>query len=125
MDKDSFYRYKTEWDERQRKLDMDVQLELTEILNTYGYPGKSLVGENYMNYACLMIEHGGELEYQEKYLPMVAEALKNGELEKNYVRMLIDRIHWKKTNKQIFGSQNGVPFDTDEVIREFKAKYNL
>lgn len=125
MDKDQYYRFDTTWDERQRQLDSEVQVALTKILNTFGYPGKSMVGESYMNYACLMIEHGGDLEYQEKYLPMVTEALKEGEVEKNYVRMLIDRIHWKKTDKQIFGSQNGVPFDTEEVIREFKVKYNL
>ena len=125
MDKDQFYRFGGSWNDKQRSLDREVQKELTTIFEKYGYPSKKLVGEHYMNDACLMLEHGGELSYQEKYFPLVAEALKKGEVEKNYVRMLIDRIHWKKTGKQIFGSHSGVAFETNEVINQIKKKYNL
>ncbi len=129
MDKDQYYRfspteYNSNW-ETQTKLDKEIEIELAEIFDTYGYPGKSLVGEEFMNHACLLLEHGGTLAHQEKYFPLVTRALANEEVDKSFVRMLIDRIHWKKTRKQIFGSHAGVPFDESAIIEKIKKTYGL
>ncbi len=129
MDKDQRYRkigedYDANWAE-QTRLDKEIQGEMERIFTEYGYPGKSLVGKRYMSYACLMLEHGGEITYQEKWFPTVIEAMQAGEVDRNIVRMLIDRIHWKKTCKQIFGSHVGVPFDTEEVVNSMKEEYGL
>lgn len=129
MDKDQRYRklgedYDANWAE-QTQLDKEIQDEMESIFTTYGYPGRSLVGKRYMSYACLMLEHGGEIAYQEKWFPIVIEAMQAGEVDRNIVRMLIDRIHWKKTGKQIFGSHVGVSFDAEEVVKDVKEKYGL
>jgi hypothetical protein len=110
---------------KQKALDEENQQLLKSIFEEYGYPGKSLVGEKYNDYACLILEHGGDLEFQEKWFPTVIAAMKKGEVEKNMVRMLIDRIHWKKTGKQIFGSQIGKPMEEEKIIREIQLKYGL
>jgi len=123
--KDQYYRREVGYTDGQKKLDEEVQIELVKIFDKYGYPGQSLVGEKYRNYACFLLEHGGTMENYEKYFPLVAGALTNGELDKPPVRMLIDRIHWRKTGKQIFGSHAGKPFDTEDVIAGYKKKYNL
>ena len=39
--------------------------------------------------------------------------------------MLLDRIHWKETNKQYFGSHVGVPLETEEEIKRIKLKYGI
>lgn len=124
MDKDQRYRYsstayKGNWNE-QNKLDMEVQLAIAELFDKNGYPGSSAVGAKFSGHACLMLEHGGELAHQEKYYPLVKDAYVKGEVPESCFLMLIDRIHWKKTKKQIFGSHAGVPFDSDEVIKKIK-----
>ena len=48
-----------------------------------------------------------------------------GEVKKPYVRMLVDRIHWKKTGKQIFGSHGSIPFDDEKTIQQYREKYGL
>lgn len=129
MDMDQRYRTSSELykknQAKQDRLDAKVQEKLTLILEKYGYPGKELVGEPFMNYACLLIEHGGKLDYQEKYLPMVVEAYHKGQVDKAFLTMLIDRVQWKKTGKQIYGSHMGVPFESAKVISEVKSKYGL
>jgi hypothetical protein len=128
-ERDQKFRYKkTEYDNNtaeQSRLDNKNQLQLAQIFDKYGYPGRLIVGDRFMDYACLILEHGGNLDFQEKYFPVVLEAVKNNQVNKGAVRMLVDRIHWKKTGKQIFGSHIGVPFDNDKVIQEVKDKYKL
>lgn len=129
MERDQKYRFKKSeyeknWDE-QTRLDNTNQVQLRQVFEKYGYPGRSIVGEKFMDYACLIFEHDGSLVFQEKYFPTVLEAAKNNQVDKSIVRLLVDRIHWKKTGKQIFGSQIGVPFDNEKVIQEIKDKYKL
>ena len=116
--------YEAHWEE-QTTLDKENQEQLTKIFETYGYPGKALVGERFMNSACLIFEHGGSIKYQQKYFPLIIEAMNRDEVIKPVVRMLVDRIHWKTTGKQIFGSHMDIPFDSDKVINKYKRKYNL
>ena len=89
MHKDQYYRYshsiyKSNW-EAQNILDAEVSQELVQIFKEYGYPGKKLVGENYMNYGCLLLEHGSNLKTQETYFPLIVEALENNEVAESCV----------------------------------------
>ncbi|HFA49628.1 MAG TPA: hypothetical protein ENJ95_11500 [Bacteroidetes bacterium] len=115
---------KKKW-EKQKALDMENQIELANIFEKYGYPGKSLVGSDFDSNACLILEHGSDLAFQEKWFPTVIEAMRKGEADINIVRMLIDRIYWKKTGKQIFGSHVDVPMEEEKIIREIQAEYGL
>jgi len=122
MDKDQRHRYShTSYvanHDAQNQLDKEIQTSLANLFDEHGYPGRALVGEEYAGCACLLLEHGGDLAHQEKYFPLVVEAFKNGEVTRPYLLMLVDRIHWKKTKKQIFGSHAGVPLDREEVIQK-------
>lgn len=111
---------------KQTKLDSINRKELINLFNEYGYVGKLITGDNeYKNYVCLIVEHGQSLTDQKKWLPIIAEAFKNGELNANPLKMLLDRVHWKETKKQYFGSHAGVPFESDEEIKRIKLKYGL
>ncbi|MEQ9415341.1 MAG: hypothetical protein RIF39_16015 [Cyclobacteriaceae bacterium] len=129
MEKDQRFRYSptvyTENWEKQNALDDEVQEEMISILEEFDYPGRDLVGDRFMNFACLFIEHGGDLDYQDKYLPVVVDAFHNGQMSKSYLTMLIDRIHWKHTGKQLFGSHAAIPFDEPEIISQVIELYNL
>lgn len=110
----------------QSKLDKENREQLEMLFSKYGYCGKSLLGNNkYKNYMCLLVEHGQALSDQKKWLGIILTALKKGELDKNPVRMLFDRIHWQETGKQYFGSHTGIPFESKEEIDRIKKLYDL
>lgn len=94
---------KSRWEEIHR-LDSINVLKIERIFLKYGYPGKSKVGGSLASTAFLVIQHA-DLAYQEKYLPLIAEAANKGELDKGSLALLIDRIRMRKGQKQLYGSQ--------------------
>ncbi len=74
------------------------------IIQQYGYPGKSLVGESRQDVIWLIIQHA-PLEKQEKYLPLIETAAQKGDLQKSAWAMLLDRIRMDKGQPQVYGSQ--------------------
>ena len=79
-------------------------LRVMEIIEEYGYPGKSLVGAGQAGTAFLVIQHGN-LEIQEKYLETIKKAADADELPWSSVALLVDRVTMRKGNPQIYGSQ--------------------
>ena len=109
----------------QEVLDREVENELIEIFEEFGYPTKELVGESYSTLGCLLLEHTGQPKTQEKYLEMVSDAFQNDRTIKPYFKMLLDRYYWRTTGKQIFGSHAGHPFHNDKFLSEVKNKYGF
>jgi hypothetical protein len=89
--------------ERQNYSDSVNLIRIKQILKQYGYPGKSLVGEQ-ASTAWLVIQHA-DLATQEEYLPLMKEAADKGELPKSDFALLVDRIRMRKGEKQLYGSQ--------------------
>lgn len=88
------------------------------------YIGRSMVGEKFESTMWAVIQHS-DLAQQEKYLPVVQEAVKQNELHETPFKMLIDRIYTEKYGYQIFGSQSSSPLASEDVIRQTKQMYNL
>jgi len=123
-DHDKRYRAPDYIPEKQRPLD-EINIKKVEaIISTYGYPGKSLAGDRYSAIVWAVIQHA-DLTSQEKYLPLIHEAVKKKELSAILLKMFIDRIYAKKTGQQIFGSQAGVAFTQGAVIDSVKNFYSL
>lgn len=80
------------------------QIGLMEILDSRGWPGKSLVGEKANIAAWAIIQHA-PLSIQEKYLPMLQQSVSAGESQGNDLALLEDRILMRKGEKQKYGSQ--------------------
>lgn len=76
---------------------------IKKIIKQYGYPGKSLVG-NQSSTAWLVIQHAN-LQAQEKYFPILREAANKGELPKSSLALLVDRVRMGRGEKQLYGSQ--------------------
>ena len=110
---------------KQSILDTQNENEIYKIIKKYGYPGKTLVGGEWRDIACVILVHANSLVIQEKLLPTIAKAANDGELSKGIVRILVDKIQLKKTGKQIFGTQTGIPFEQENKIRAIERKYNL
>ena len=85
-------------------------LKVTSILDTYGWLGATTVGKQGNQALFLSIQHA-PLKTQEKYLPMLKEAVYKGNASNEDLVLLQDRIAIRQGKKQIYGSQ--VTQDTD------------
>ena len=109
----------------QKKLDQENLLKIDSLFKIYKkYIGRSLVGDKFKHVMWLVIQHS-DLESQEKYLPIVYEAVKIEDLPIGPLKMLIDRIYSKKYDYQIFGSQMNVQLAPEEVIMNVKNEYEI
>lgn len=74
------------------------------ILDKYGWLGRDVVGSQGNATLFLVIQHANQAT-QEKYLPMMREAVKNGKAQPSSLALLEDRVALKQGKKQIYGSQ--------------------
>ena len=82
-------------------------IEIEKILDKRGWLGPQIIGEEGNSTLFLVIQHS-DLETQEKYLPMMKEAVKKGDAQAYDLALLEDRIALRQGKKQIYGSQIGV-----------------
>jgi len=101
--------------EKQEKVDRRNIKRLVQIINKYGWPGRSMVGKEGSLTAFLVIQHA-DLEYQKKYFPLLKEAVKRGEADPQDAALLEDRILMREGKKQIYGSQ----LHYNEVTKELE-----
>jgi TonB family protein len=89
---------------KQAQIDRQNLQKVETIIKQYGYPGKSLAGEQRKSIAFIVIQHN-DLDAQEKHLPLLTEAANKGELNWSSLAIMIDRITTGHGKKQIYGSQ--------------------
>jgi len=87
------------------KVDSINLMVVDEIIRNYGWPGKSLVGEQASAGAFLVLQHSGDYQKMEKYQPLLKEAAEKGELDWALYATYSDRINMYKNEKQTYGSQ--------------------
>lgn len=87
-----------------RDKDSINQIKVTAILDKYGWLGSEIVGEEGNRTLFMVIQHA-DLVIQEKYLPMMRDAVKNGKAKASSLALLEDRVALRQGKKQIYGSQ--------------------
>jgi uncharacterized protein DUF6624 len=90
--------------ERQNDLDSRNRQRLDEIVKQYGWPKRSVFGEEASGVAFSVVQHA-ELDYQKKYLPVIKEAVAQKEARESDLAMLEDRILTREGKNQIYGTQ--------------------
>jgi len=85
--------------------DTICEKRLTQILDQYGWLGKSRVGAKANQSIWLIIQHA-ELETQEKYLPLLRASVENGESEGWHLAYLEDRVLMRNGKNQLYGTQS-------------------
>lgn len=84
-------------------------VKVEKIIEKYGYPGKSLVGEP-ENYAVwYVIQHSPKIE---KYFPLIKKAADEKELPFRLYAMMLDRKLMYENKEQIYGTQIRSVFKT-------------
>jgi hypothetical protein len=86
------------------KLNEQNLRRLTEIIDSSGWPKKSLVKGSAAGAAFLIVQHS-DLATQQKYLPLMEAAATNGEASWSSLALLIDRVNLREGKEQIYGSQ--------------------
>lgn len=85
-----------------REIDSTNLVAVEEIINKYGYPSKSLVGEPANNAIFYVIQHSEKID---KYLPLIRKATKSGDIATTSLALMEDRNLMYKGVEQIYGTQ--------------------
>lgn len=88
-------------------------IQVSKILDERGWLGADIIGKQGNLTLFLVIQHA-ELAVQEKYLPMLREAAKDGRASASFLALMEDRVAMRKGKKQIYGSQVGQDPETGE-----------
>lgn len=80
------------------------QKYVMDILDEHGWLGPAVVGNKGNQALFLVIQHA-EIDVQEKYLPMLEEAVKKGNAPPQNLAYLEDRVAMRKGEKQKYGTQ--------------------
>ena len=97
---------------RQELLDSINLTRIENIINTKGYPGKSVVGEPTNTAAWYVIQHSNKIE---QYIDTIKKAGDEGELPMRLVAMMEDRYLSEKNEPQVYGTQ-GVDYGSGPFI---------
>jgi hypothetical protein len=85
-----------------REIDSANLEAVEEIINKYGYPSKSIVGEAANKAIFYVIQHSEKID---KYLPLIRKATKNGDIATTSLALMEDRNLMYKGVEQIYGTQ--------------------
>jgi TonB family protein len=89
---------------KQELLDSEMLTRTEQVLNKYGYPGRTMVGTERKSIAFLVIQHAS-LEVREKYIDLLTRAANQGELLWSSLALMIDRNLTDRNQPQVYGSQ--------------------
>lgn len=97
-----------------RKKDSINLIKVIKILGEKGWVGKDVVGAQANQTLFLVIQHS-DLKYQQKYLPMMREAVKKGNANPANLAYLEDRVALREGRRQIYGSQSSKNKTTNKL----------
>ncbi|MGZ4056112.1 MAG: DUF6624 domain-containing protein [Bacteroidia bacterium] len=83
--------------------------DLDSVIAIYGYPGKTLVGDDYA--IAFSIISSASLDYKEKYYDLIIDAANAAELEWQDVAYFVDKVKVAKKEKQVYGTR----FKLDDI----------
>jgi hypothetical protein len=90
-------------------------IKVEAILQKYGWLGADILGHEGNNTLFMVIQHS-DLATQEKYLPVMRNAVKEGNAKAGSLALLEDRIVLFQGKLQIYGSQVGWDMKSNEYF---------
>ena len=97
------------------KTDSINLIKVKKIINEFGWLGEDIVGKQGNSTLFLVIQHSN-LETQLVYLPIMKDAAIKGNAERSSLALLEDRVALGLGEKQIYGSQLEMDFETKKYI---------
>jgi hypothetical protein len=88
------------------QIDQRNTTRLKTIVERYGWPGRSLVGEDGAHAAWLLVQHANAYpNFQKECLEKMKQSVKDGEASAMDLAYLMDRVAVAENRKQIYGTQ--------------------
>ncbi len=92
--------------QRVEQIDGKNTSRLKTIVAQYGWPGRSLVGEDGAHAAWLLVQHAAQdLMFQKDCLEKMKQSFKGGEVSARDLAYLVDRVAVAENKKQLYGTQ--------------------
>jgi hypothetical protein len=91
------------WDKKGSEMNSVNIIKVTDIINKYGWPGEDVIGWYGSSTLWVVIQHS-TLENQEKFLPLMRDAVKKGKARPSQLALLEDRILKNQGKEQIYGT---------------------
>jgi hypothetical protein len=88
--------------EKQNQLDAANLKRVKEIIQQWGYPGKTLVGTPTNETAYYVLQHSKEID---SFLPALKDAAEKKELPFTLYATMLDRSMMQKNKEQLYGTQ--------------------
>ena len=88
-----------------QRIDKENTEELRAIVKRFGWPGRSLVGQRGANAAWMVVQHADHDRAFQKQCLKLMEAAPDGEVSKEDVAFLTDRVLLADGKKQRYGTQ--------------------
>ncbi len=102
------------WKDMRTKDSVNLR-KVSSIIDKYGWLGPREIGDDGNSTLFIVIQHA-DLKTQEKYLPLMREAVKNGKAKARSLALLEDRVALRTGKKQIYGSQVYRDLKTNECF---------
>lgn len=99
-------------------------LKVEAILEKYGWPGPRTISQQCSQAIFLVIQHA-DINTQEKYLPLMRAAVKDGKVSPGSLALLEDRINLARGRKQVYGSQIGMDKDGKYYVDDLEDPDNV
>jgi hypothetical protein len=100
-------------------------LKVNSIIGKYGWLGPDDIGDDANSTLFIVIQHA-DLKTQEKYLPLMREAVKKGKASAKSLALLEDRVALREHKKQIYGTQVYMNIKTNECfVLPLEDPYNV
>jgi len=94
--------FKKRWD----SIALSHKKRIKEILDTYGWPGYNLVGEEASNATWIIVQHlNQEIDLQEYALSHLEKAIKNNNANPKTLAFLTDKVRVLNDQPQLYGTQ--------------------
>ena len=88
-------------------------IKIKKFIDNFGWLGPNIIGIQGNGTLWLVIQHS-DIKTQEKYLPMLREAVKKGNASPSNLAYLEDRVTLRQGQRQIYGTQIGQDQETGE-----------
>jgi hypothetical protein len=109
-------------------------LKVSRILDYRGWLGPDAIGSNGSSALFLVVQHAN-LNIQEKYLPLLQDAIKKDNAQPSQLALLTDRVAIRSGKKQVYGTQiqqspdtfiySISPMEDPDHVDERRAKMGL
>jgi hypothetical protein len=97
------------------KLDSINLKKVTKILDEYGWLTNSEIGEKANTSLFGVLQHA-DMKTQQKFRPLLEKAFNEGHLPRNYYAQFVDRLKYRETKEQIYGTQYGTKPNSKEIF---------